>query len=226
MSYGQFDAGTGSSEFNALSFLIQQSLLKMQTITLVKVVAVHGAGIAPTGLVDVQPLVNQMTGDRVAVAHGAIYGVPFFRLQGGPSAIIVDPVVGDIGLCAFASRDISSVKNTKAVANPGSERVYDWADGLYLGGYINGAPTQYLRLLAAAGGITLHTGATITLDAPNAEATGNMKVDGTTHGVGAATFDAALHAATLHAGDGWSGTFATGDSRMVTVVDGIITGVA
>jgi len=184
MSYGQFDAGTDKSEFNAISFLIEQAMLKMQTITLVKVIAVHGAGIAPTGTVDVQPMVNQMdagpNGTRTANPHGTIYGVPFFRLQGGPSAIIVDPIVGDIGLCGFASRDISSVKSTKAVANPGSQRVYDWADGLYLGGFINGAPSQYMQMLAAGAGITLHTAGTITADAPATVATGTLTVDGAT----------------------------------------------
>lgn len=166
MAYGQFSAGTDESEFNAISFLIQQALLKMQTVTLVKVMAVHGGGVAPTGTVDVQPMVNQMTGDRVAVPHGTIYGVPFFRLQGGPSAVIVDPAVGDIGLCAFASRDISTVKSTKAVANPGSQRVYDWADGLYVGGYLNRAPTQYLQFL----------GGSIKAETPMIQTSGNLSV--------------------------------------------------
>ncbi len=197
MSYGQFDAGTDSNEFNALSFLIEQALLKMQTITLVKVVGVHGAGVAPTGTVDVQPMVNQMAagpnGTRTAVPHGTIYGIPFFRLQGGPSAIVCDPVVGDIGLCGFASRDISSVKANKATANPGSQRTYDWADGLYLGGYLNGSPTQYVQMLAAGAGIKIHTGGTVTLDAPATEVTGTLKVDETTHLVGNTQIDGALN---------------------------------
>ena len=167
MAFGQFDAGTDESEFNAFSFLIQQALLKIQTATLVKVVAVHGGGgVAPTGNVDVQPMVNQMTGDRVAVPHGTIYSVPFFRLQGGPSAVIADPVAGDIGVCVFASRDISTVKNTKAVANPGSQRTYDWADGLYLGGLLNGAPTQYLQFL----------GGSIKAKTPMLQTSGNLSV--------------------------------------------------
>lgn len=184
MSYGQFDAGTASSEYNAVSFLIQQALLKMQTATLVKVIAVHGGGVGPVGTVDVQPLVNQMAsgpnGTRTAVAHGIIYGLPYFRLQGGPSAIICDPVAGDIGMAAFASRDISSVKATKAVANPGSQRVFDFADGLYFGGFLNGSPGQYLEMLAALGGIKLHSPGTITLDAPATEVTGTLHVVGNT----------------------------------------------
>lgn len=222
MSYGQFNAGTDQDEFNSISFLIDQAIMLLQTITLVKVVSVHGAGVGPTGTVDVQPLVNQMVagpnGTRTAVPHGTIYDIPFFRLQGGNSAFICDPVVGDIGKCAFASRDISSVKANKDVANPGSLRVYDWSDGLYLGGYINGTPTQYIQMLAGAAGILIHASAT--------EISGTLKVDGTTHLVGDVTADGAIHAATLHAANGFTGTFATGDSRTVTVVNGIITGVA
>jgi hypothetical protein len=203
-SYGLFDAGTTSNEFNATSFLIKAALLKLQTVTLVKVVGVNGAGIAPTGTVDVQPLVNQMTGNRVAVAHGVIYGVPFFRLQGGSSAWVCDPVVGDIGMCAFASRDISAVKSSKAVSNPGSQRTFDYADGLYLGGFINAAPSQYIQMLAAGAGINITTEGTITVTAPTVNFSGN------------------LTAAELNAENGYTGTFQTGDGRTATVNKGII----
>ena len=69
-------------------------------------------------------------------------------------------------MCAFASRDISTVKNTKAVSNPGSQRTYDWSDGLYLGGFINGAPTQYLQFL----------GGSIKAKSPMFQASGNLSV--------------------------------------------------
>jgi hypothetical protein len=180
MSYGQFDAGTGSSDFNSISFLIQQAMVKMQTVTLVKVIAVHGGGVSITGTVDVQPMVNQTTGDNVAVAHGTIYGVPFFRAQGGTNALIVDPVAGDIGMCCFASRDISSVKSTRAVANPGSKRVYDWADGLYVGGFVNISPTQYIKFDET--GITVVSPVKVTIQAADVdlEATGTVTVNAPT----------------------------------------------
>lgn len=169
MSFGQFNAGTDSTDSNALVFLIQQTLLLMQTVTLVKVVAVHGGGIVPVGTVDVQPMVNQMdagpNGTQTANPHAIIYGVPFFRLQGGINAIVCDPQPGDIGMCAFASRDISSVKSTKAVANPGSRRVYDWSDGLYIGGFLNVTPTAYLEF-AADGTVTLKSPTAVNVQAP------------------------------------------------------------
>lgn len=60
--------------------------------------------------------------------------------------MIVDPVIGDIGIAVFADRDISTVKRTKAQGNPGSRRRFDAADGMYLGGLLNSAPTNYLQL--------------------------------------------------------------------------------
>jgi hypothetical protein len=145
---------------------------------LVRVVAVsNDGGVSPVGTVDVQPLVNQMSGDRKPTPHGTVYGVPYFRLQGGTDAVILDPKVGDIGMCAFASRDISAVKVAKAPANPGSFRMYDWADGLYFGGLLNGAPTQYVRFYA--GGVDVVSRGVVTIQAPTVAVEGDLTVSGT-----------------------------------------------
>lgn len=163
--YGQQSPTTDTNEYNVIAFVVQQLLQKVQTATLVKIAAVRNAGgIVPVGTVDVIPLVNIMTGNRQPIAHSTIYNIPYFRMQGGANAVILDPQVGDIGICVFCSRDISAVKATKATANPGSFRMFDWADGLYLGGMLNGAPTQYVAF--AAGGITIHSPTKITLSAP------------------------------------------------------------
>ena len=182
--FGQRDPTTEGSDWNALRFVVQQALNQIQTMTLVRVVAVSNAGGAePVGTVDVQPLVNQITGDRVAVPHGVVYGLPYFRLQGGANAIILDPQVGDIGICGFANRDISSVKASKAEANPGSFRTFDFADGLYLGGVLNGTPAQYVQFNAS--GIAVTTPGTVVVNASaatiNASTTinGNLTVSGT-----------------------------------------------
>lgn len=174
-AYGQAGGTTDHSEFNSFNFAMQMFAQKMQTVTLVEVQAVtNSGGISPVGTVDVLPLVNQMTGDRIAVPHGVLYRVPYFRLQGGANAIILDPQVGDIGLCCFASRDISAVKAQKGAAPPGSFRMFDWADGLYLGGFLNGTPTQYVAF--AAGGITLLSPSKITLHAPEVDIVASTKV--------------------------------------------------
>lgn len=152
----------GAAEFNAV---IHNLLSKLQTVTLVQVVAVDGAGVAPVGTVDVQPLVQMVDGAGNVYAVGKIFSVPYLRLQGGVNAIICDPVVGDIGLCAFASRDISAVKRNKAESAPASRRQHDWNDGLYIGGFLNGTPQQYVQF--ASNGIVIHSPKSITLEAPN-----------------------------------------------------------
>lgn len=136
----------GASEFNQLDFIVRSILSGIATTTLVQVKSVtNDGGVEPVGLVDVQPMVAQLDGYGQATPHGVIYGIPYFRLQGGMNAIIIDPKIGDIGLCVFASHDISSVKANKAPANPGSYRRFAMSDGLYIGGVLNGTPAQYMR---------------------------------------------------------------------------------
>ncbi len=143
---GPLDSTTDTSQFNEVWFLVQQALSLVSTATLVQVKAVTNAGeVSPVGFVDVLPLVNQLDGDGNATPHLTVFKLPYFRLQGGTDAIICDPKVGDIGLASFADRDISSVKANKAQSNPGSRRRFAMSDGLYLGGFLNVAPEQYLR---------------------------------------------------------------------------------
>jgi len=60
-----------------------------------------------------QVLVNLVTGANISVPHGVISARPYYRAQGGTSGIILDPVVGDIGVMVFASRDSSAVVAAK-----------------------------------------------------------------------------------------------------------------
>lgn len=147
--YGWMDPGDVSHPYNAASFHIWQVLSRVRTGTIVKVIAVHvEAGVSPVGTVDVQPLIQMVNGNLVATSHGTIFGLPYFRLQGGSNAIIIDPAPDDIGIAQISDRDISNVKSAKAEAPPGSQRKFDLADGIYIGGILNGAPTQYLRFTA------------------------------------------------------------------------------
>lgn len=161
---GEQRPGSASSDFNAISFLVQSLMSGMATATLVQVKGVtNSGGVAPVGFVDIQPMVNQVDGIGQAVAHGTIYKCPYQRMQGGANAIILDPQVGDIGIAVFADRDISSATSNKAPANPGSRRRFDMADGLYLGGCLNAAPTQYVEFSTT--GIRIHSPAQVWLDA-------------------------------------------------------------
>jgi hypothetical protein len=166
-------------EVNNALFLIQQQLAKIQTATLVKVVNVTNSGeVAPVGFVDVVPLVNQIDGLGNATPHATIHNVPYHRIQGGQNAIIIDPTVGDIGICLFCSRDISKIKTTKTASNPGSFRMFDYGDGLYIGGVLNGIPNQYVAF--SSSGITIHSESTIQLSCQTLNVTASSSVNVTT----------------------------------------------
>ena len=162
---------TGGSDFNAMAFLTRQIIAGKAFAAMVEVMSVSNAGsVAPVGVVSVQPMVNQVDGFGNQVPHGTIYNLPYFRLQGGANAIILDPVVGDNGLSVICDRDISIVKATKAVSGPGSFRQNDWADGCYFGGFLNGDPENYVQFSAgginivSTGTINIQSGSTITLN--------------------------------------------------------------
>jgi len=160
---GQADSGSGSSEFNMLAFVVKRLLARIRTVDLVQVISCSNTGaVAAVGSVSVQVMTNQMTGSRTPVAHGTIYNVPYLRIQGGNAAVILDPVAGDIGMCGFCARDISAVKASKKPANPGSYRMFDWADGLYLGGFLNVVPTTYVQF-DGAGAINMVAPTTISM---------------------------------------------------------------
>lgn len=163
---GQLKPQSTWGEFNNMAFMVQQALGKMQTATLVRIEScTNSGGLSPVGYVDVTPLVNQLDGQGNPTPHVTIYNLPYFRLQGGANGIIIDPQKGDIGVAVFASRDISHVKTTKKQGNPGSHRQYSFADGMYLGGMLNGTPTQYIQFSTA--GIRIHSPTQVKLDAPD-----------------------------------------------------------
>ena len=175
---GYASAPDQGDDFAQLSFLVHQLTGQMATATLVKVLEVHNAGeLAPVGLLDCQPIVQQMDGNGKAVDHVRMHNVPYFRLQGGTNAVILDPAVGDIGLAVFASHDISRVKNTKAAGLPGSRRRFDWADGLYIGGFLNGTPENYIRF-DSAGDVRIKPASKVYIEG-DLDVTGDVVANGT-----------------------------------------------
>jgi hypothetical protein len=150
---GQADPNDSASDFNSVEFHVRQLMAQLDTMKLVEVQAVHPGQNGAPGTVDVLPLVNQIDGNGNATPHGTVFGLPWFRLQGGVNAIVIDPVVGDIGYVVASDRDISAVKSSGAQANPGSLRKFDIADGVYVGGCLNAAPTQFIQFTDS--GITI-----------------------------------------------------------------------
>lgn len=136
---------SGNSEFNALSFLIENILKgRLNTALPVKVVGVATTGTGATGYVDVVPLIQMYDGYDNAIASTTIYKVPYTRIQGGVAALVIDPVVGDTGIAVFAQQDITGVNSEPQ--KPLTKRTFSMADAIYLGGILNGAPSIYIEL--------------------------------------------------------------------------------
>lgn len=174
---GLVDLFSSASPFNTQDFIIRQALASVRTTTLVQILSCTNAGgISPVGYVDVKVLVQRMDGAGNVIDAGTIYNVPYFRLQGGTNAIIMDPQAGDIGLACISDRDISAVKASGAAAAPGSVRRHDMADALYLGGVLNGTPTQYIQFTDS--GITVLSPTKVTIHAPVVAVEGDMTVTG------------------------------------------------
>jgi len=177
-----------ANDFATLSFLVRQALSRLSTLTLVRVVdCTNDGGIALVGTVTVQPLVNMVSGgDRVAFPHKPLYKLPYCRVQGGANAVIIDPVAGDIGLAGFCSRDISAVKASKDIANPGSFREFSMSDGVYILTCIGAVmPSQYVVMNDE--GVTVVSPTAITLQAPLITLDGSVETTGTIDAAGIIT---------------------------------------
>jgi hypothetical protein len=171
--------GTGSTEFDAVNFVAKQVIAGKSFVAMVQVVSVQPGGAGIAGTVSVQPMVNQVDGLGNQMPHGTIFNIPYFRLQGGVAAIIIEPAIGDIGVCVFCDRDISNVKVNRAVSAPGSRRQNDWSDGCYFGGFLGRPTTTWIDL--SAGNVQITTPGNVTFNAANAvlDASGNFSCIGT-----------------------------------------------
>lgn len=179
----------------AQEHIILRLLRRIHTATPVKVLAVH-PGTGRAGTVDVQPLILDQDTNGIVIPQTPAYGVPFLRYQAGISAVILDPVVGDIGLAVFAERDTSNVLRTYDEGAAPTDRTYSSADGFYLGGFLNTAPTQWLKFFETGGAEVVTPLLTVKGEV---QTTGNVVV-----------------------GTGASGSFTTPTGQTVTVQDGII----
>lgn len=154
-----------AGQYNAIRFMVKQMLANVRTAALVEVKKCsNSGGLTAVGTVDIQPLVNQVDGYGNAIPPSIIRGLPYFRLQGGTNAVILDPVINDIGIALFADRDSSRVVSTKKAANPATNRRFNMADGLYIGGVLNAVPQQYVEF--SGSGVSVVSPTAITLKAP------------------------------------------------------------
>ena len=138
-------------------YIIESLISNIHTMIPVKIlsVAVPTDTLAPIGRCEVQPLVQQIDGSNNTYDLGKIINVPYLRVQGGSNAIVIDPQVGDVGLCGFCERDISIVKRTGELSAPDNRRRYDINSAVYMFTMMSGIPTQYIHFKSS--GIDIKT---------------------------------------------------------------------
>ena len=158
---------------SGLNYFIKKAIANLNTAKLVKVMTCsNSGGVSAVGYVSVKILVHQVDAENTAYPHGEMIHVPYFRIQGGANAIIIDPTAGDIGICVFSDRDISAIKDSKSESPPNTSRMLDISDGLYIGGFLNNTPSQYVQF--SSSGVTIHSSNSITLSAPTINLNGNI----------------------------------------------------
>jgi len=175
---GVADEDVDSSDLNRLEFLIKVLQRDMSTAIPVIITAVQAGDTNAAGYVDARPLVAQIDAWGNSLPMAVIHHLPYFRLQAGRAAVVLDPVVGDIGLAVFAQSDCSNVKQgANQTVQPGSWRKFDQADGFYVGGFLNKSVDTFVRL-AQDGSITIKAPGNVTIDAPSVSMTGDLYVTG------------------------------------------------
>ena len=128
-------------------YIINNLIANIHTMMPVKIlsVTVPPDSLAPIGRCEVLPLVQQIDGSNNVYPIGKIINVSYLRVQGGSNAIVIDPQVGDGGLCGFCERDISIVKRTGELSAPDTRRKYDINSAVYMFTMMSGTPTQYIH---------------------------------------------------------------------------------
>jgi hypothetical protein len=136
--YGYLQPTDELGPLNPTAYVFEQMLSRARTLTFCVV-----KSLGAIGYVNVQPIVNMVDGNGNALEHGTIYSVPYLQMRAGTTAIVVAPIVGDIGLLAVCDRDISSAKTSLAPGPPPSGRMYDFSDSVYVMGLgLGTAPTH------------------------------------------------------------------------------------
>lgn len=208
--------------------LITTALSNVHTVTIARVTAVRGSQI------DCQPVIaRDINGEAVELP--VFVKVPLVTLQGGGSYHAFPVAVDDYCLLIVCERCFDRWYSGQDGRRPAEARMHDYSDGFALVGVnpLSGA-IEIPQVIQQTGdtnqdgnythqGNRTHTG-DYTQEG-NYSLTGDFTHTGAYNQTGDQAVSGNQEAASYSVGGtaGWSGSFATGDSRTVTVVNGIIT---
>ena len=184
---------SGASEYNAISFMIEQAIKgTVNTAIPVRVDSCTKPGVGgAAGYVSATPLVMQRGADGKSLAPVSMPQLPYYRVQAGTAAVVLDPQPGDIGLAVFSQQDASNVKEgTSEPVQAGSFRCFDMSDGFYCCSVLgSGAPETYVHLDPEKGEVTVKAPTKITIESPQIELKGALTMGGASGGADTITLD-------------------------------------
>lgn len=145
-------------DYNALIYIINSVVKKVNTSDLVKVLSVDPS----TKTISAIPIIKNADAEGDAIEENPIFGIRYFGWQFGGNAIKGTPEVGDIGLIVTCKKDISSPESGVVQ----TYREYCPADSIYIGGIfgLNQDPTQFIEFTANGINITSPKDITLTCD--------------------------------------------------------------
>ena len=185
---------SGASEFNAISFMVENMIKGMVNTAIpvrVDSCTKPGPGGA-AGYVSATPLVMQRGADGKSLQPVSLPQLPFYRVQAGTAAVVLDPQPGDVGLAVFSQQDASNIEAGKTdPVQAGSFRAFDMSDGFFVSCHYGKTPTVYVELEQDkgitlktpsneitidkdGGNVTVKAQAKITLEAPTIELKGAL----------------------------------------------------
>lgn len=183
---------TAASEYNALSFMVEQAIKGMvNTAIPVRVDSCTKPGVGgAAGYVSATPLVQQRGADGNSLMPVSLPQLPFFRLQCGTAAVVLDPQPGDVGLAVFSQQDASNIEAGKTdPVQAGSFRCFDMSDGFYVGGFFGQTPETYIHLDPEKGEAYVKAPTKITIESPQIELKGAVTMGGASGGADTITLD-------------------------------------
>lgn len=169
-------SGLGSNLNTIMNGRIQDHIRKIGPSMLVQVKAVHAGAASITGMVDVQPMVHQQDKQGKPHPRQIIHNVPYLRIQGGTSALIIDPKPGDIGFIIISGRDHTHAVTNRQPSPPASFRQFAMQDCVYVGGFLNNGPDQFIQ--ATDEGWRIVTPGTLDIQASGITADCDFKTSG------------------------------------------------
>lgn len=169
-------AAWGGNISSTISRCIRSGLSQIGPSLLVQVVAVHPGEASITGMVDVQPMVHQQDKQGKPHPRQMIHNVPYLRIQGGTSALIIDPKPGDIGFIIISGRDHTHAVTNRQPSPPASFRQFAMQDCVYVGGFLNNGPDQFIQ--ATDEGWRIVTPGTVSIEAAKVTANCDIETSG------------------------------------------------